>query len=171
MRAKSFVIAALALLLLAAPAWAGETAPAWIVDVHDGDTFTARGWFGEARKLRLACADAPEMESTRWTRQPHAQEALEFAALHLLDQWAAIEVVATSYGREVVRIKTNYDGWDLAASAISAGWAWAAVDYPYCRAVAKHYRMLEAQARAAKRGLWADPNPREPGKWRKGEGK
>lgn len=174
MRAKRFLIAAmawsvpLALLLLATPAGA-KSVPAWVVEVHDGDTFTALGWFGQEQKLRLACADTPEMESTRWKRQPYALEAQQHAEGLVADRWVATERVSNSYGRDVVHLRNRPWTNDLAASLVEAGLAWATVDYPYCRAKAAKLRDLEAQARAAGRGLWADPNPCPPSKWRKGK--
>jgi len=48
-----------ALLLLAAPAAAGELAGT-VVGVHDGDTVTVKS-DGRTRRIRLACIDAPEL--------------------------------------------------------------------------------------------------------------
>jgi endonuclease YncB( thermonuclease family) len=157
----------LALLLLAAPAAAGSR-PAWIIANHDGDTFTALEPFGQERELRLACADTPEMESSRWKRQPWALEAKNYAGALTLDRWVAVVKLSSSYGRDVVRITTAEHG-DLATDLIKSGLAWAAVDYPYCRGMTAHYKALETMARREKRGLWADPNPCKPAKWRRGE--
>ncbi len=168
MRAKSLIIAILALLLLAAPAWAAPR-PVWITEAHDGDTFTPLPALGSGPEIRLACADTPEMAGTRLARQPHAAEARDFAWALLAGRWASAEHAGWSYGREVMHIWTADNG-DLAAQMVMHGWAWATVEgYPYCRAKAAELRAMEADARKAKVGLWADENPCPPSAWRKGQ--
>jgi len=60
---------------LAEPEMAGGPRPVRITAAHDGDTFTPLPAFGSGPDIRLACADTPEMEASRWPRQPHAQQA------------------------------------------------------------------------------------------------
>ncbi len=156
----------LALLLLAAQAGA-ESIPAWIVGGYDGDTYTSRGFFGQERRLRLACADAPEIRG----KQPGALEARDFA-LHLIrDRWVATVKVGESHGREVVHIILG-DGVDLATALVGNGWARAATNYPYCRAKARELREREAFARWARLGIWGHADPRArimPRDWRGGK--
>ena len=67
---------------------------------------------------------------------------------------------ADQYGRPVVQAEA--DGVNVNAEQVRRGFAWAWPRYT------TDPRLLDwqAEARAARRGLWADPNPVEPWVWR-----
>lgn len=133
-----------------------ETFTARVVELHDADTmWIDRG--GIKTKVRLAWVDAPEIG------QPDGVEARAFAAKLLLDKIVTISHgKAASYGRPVVQILlADQSGYN--AALVQAGHAW--VDQRYSKS--KLLLGLQAEAQAAKRGLWAMKNPTPPWLWRK----
>jgi len=69
-------------------------------------------------------------------------------------------------GRTLARVTCA--GVDANAEQVRRGWAW--VFIRYAPKDSPLYR-LEAEARADKRGLWADDEPVPPWGWRRGTGK
>ncbi len=155
----------LSILILARPARAGQDnppAPGWVLDVHDGDTLVVASDLGPVR-VRLRCADAPEMAGPRWPEQPGARQARDLVRrLVLAPRWVALYGRGSSYGRAVRRVVLQ-DGRDLAEVLVGAGLAW--VDTRYCRNA--NLLRLQAEARRARRGLWGLPGPHvPPWEWR-----
>jgi endonuclease YncB( thermonuclease family) len=70
-------------------------------------------------------------------------------------------ITTDKYGRKVCRVEV--DGQDLSVELLRAGLAWHYKRYNQEPALAS----LQAEARARKRGLWADPNPIPPWEWRR----
>ena len=64
-------------------------------------------------------------------------------------------------GREVARV--HVDGRDLSLELLRAGFAWHYRRYSRESSLAR----LQAEARAARRGLWADARPVPPWEWRR----
>lgn len=131
-----------------------RTAEVTIIGVIDGDTVSAQ-LDGQRVRLRLARIDAPER------RQPWGRRS-EQSLRELV--WKKRVQIAWSerdrYGRPLVEIRL--DGKDVAREQLRRGMAWV-------------YRpgdgdtellALEREARAARRGLWADPSPIAPWDWR-----
>lgn len=154
---------ALALLLLAAlpaapcGAWTGA-----VVAVHDGDTLTVQRLDGGGtRRVRVYGVDCPELG------QPGGDAARELTTRLLTGK--TVEVIparARSYRREVAGVVLLEDMLVLQEALVSAGLAW--VDGRYCRlAVCAHWQRHEADARAARRGLWAEEDPAPPWQWRR----
>lgn len=146
-----FVILALALSL---PVWADTTGV--VVSVHDGDTLTVLVDKQEV-KVRLAEIDAPEL------RQPFGNRSKQSLAELCFQVPAEIELVAKDrYGRSVGKVQCGE--MDAAAHQVALGMAW--VFDRYAPKDSKLYG-LQAGAKAAKRGLWADNEPIPPWEWRK----
>lgn len=123
---------------------------------HDGDTLTCvaeRGTF----VVRVAGLDAPETGQAYWRVSR--------------DQLRHLAVPGTrakcykrdDYGREVCRLLAP-DGTDIVHSLIGAGLAWHSKRYAGEQTAAERaeYGNHEVQARAEKRGLWAEPDPMSP---------
>lgn len=156
------LLCALTLLLLSqAPAHAF---PAEVLSVHDGDSITARR-VGPVRhkpdKVRVYGIDCPELG------QPYGEEARELTA-RILDG-KTVEVVPAqkgkSYRREVGGIVLLGDMLVIQDALVSAGLAW--VDDRFCKLpVCDLWRLHQREARAARRGLWADEAPVPPWTWR-----
>ena len=137
-----------------------------VVDVSDGDSVrfaTASG----VRKIRLDSIDAPERSAGRdRPGQPHAE-----ASRRHLEQWLAGRRVTAychaidQYGRDVCIVQ-DAQGATANRAQVEGGHAWAytAAKGRYLRDVT--FPHLQSEARAARRGLWVDPDPVAPWTWR-----
>ncbi len=134
-----------------------------VLNIHDGDTLTCvsntdRGSF----VVRFAGIDAPETGQAYWR-----------VARDRLKELAAPGTVAEcykqdQYGRQVCRLRSP-DGRDLADAMIGEGLAWHAVRFVNEQTPEERdrYAKLEAEAKAATRGLWAQPDPMPPSECRR----
>ena len=139
-----------------AQAWPGE-----VLTVHDGDTVRVQPAEGEAMSIRVYGVDCPELG------QPYGTEARNLTAQLLNGRRVEIIPAQTrkSHKREVAGVVLLDDMIVLQDALISAGLAW--VDNRFCRmAVCDLWRQHQADAKAARRGLWSDDNPIPPWAWR-----
>ncbi len=128
-----------------------------VVGVGDGDTLTVRTDGGRRVRVRLAGIDAPEHD------QPYGVAATRSLAGLALNRVVRVRVVAEDdYGRTVGAVRSG--GRDLDAEQVRRGMAW--VYRRYARS--RRLYALEAEAKQARRGLWADSNPIPPWDWRHG---
>jgi endonuclease YncB( thermonuclease family) len=140
---------ALSIVACAAHAFAGK-----VIGVSDGDTLTVLDRQQPVR-VRLAGIDAPE------TGQPFARRAktslseLAFGKVALVDAHGR-----DVYGRVLGRVRVG--SVDLSAEQVRRGYAW--VFRRFTRD--PELIALEDDARAARRGLWADRAPIPPWTWR-----
>src|SRR6266540_3845891 len=139
-------------LLAAAEQFTGK-----VVGISDGDTLSVLR-DGKAVKVRLHGVDTPEKA------QAFGTQARKFTSDAAFQQTVTVEVHTTDrYGRLVGEVLLP-DGRSLNQELVRAGMAWWYRQYaPKDTALAQ----LEADARAAKRGLWADASPVPPWEWRK----
>ncbi|MCK9459785.1 MAG: thermonuclease family protein [Proteobacteria bacterium] len=127
-----------------------------VVAVLDGDTVDVMHE-GRAVRVRLAGIDCPEK------KQPFGKKAKRRAS-----ELAFGRVVRVSsetrdrYGRAVGKVALP-DGGSLNEILVRDGLAW------WYRQYSKDTRLgeLEAEAKAARRGLWADPDPTPPWEYRR----
>jgi endonuclease YncB( thermonuclease family) len=139
---------------VAAPA---ENLGALVVGVTDGDTIKVLR-NGRHEALRLHGIDAPEKG------QAFGQRAKQFTSGLAFGKTVAVRVRGLDrYGRTIGDVVLP-DGRNLNQEVVRAGYAWWYRRYSADQRLAA----LEAEARAARRGLWADPNPQPPWEWRKG---
>lgn len=159
MKTVRFYSLAAALAVAFVTAQAGSPNPVTITGpvtgISDGDTFYM-AIEGTPTRLRLAQIDAPEKA------QPFGRRAEQ----SLRDLIGKREVTATwtkadRYGRPIVQVEV--DGVNVNAEQVRRGFAWVYRQYATDRSLYD----LEAEARAARLGLWADPNAVEPWEWRK----
>ncbi|OJW21141.1 MAG: hypothetical protein BGO49_24310 [Planctomycetales bacterium 71-10] len=148
------------LLIFAAPGCFADY-PAKVVGVSDGDTLTVLTAEKRQVKIRLHGIDAPE------SGQDFGQRAKQAASELAFGKAVTIRPVDTDrYGRTVAEV-TLPDGRSLNRELTREGCCW------WYRAYAPNDRTLaslEAQAKAAKRGLWSQPGAIPPWDWRKGVG-
>ena len=132
-----------------------------VTRVWDGDTLWVRpDGDGKPVKLRLQGLDAPE---SCQAGGPQATAALKS---RVLGQRVQVQAKATdTYQRRVVNV--SFAGEDVGAWMVSQGHAWS---YGF-RYHAGRYAAEEHAARAAGRGLFADPHAIEPRIFRKQHGK
>ena len=155
---RSRTSAALASALVgvcAACAVAGSTFTGRVVGVADGDTISVLR-DGRAERIRLAGIDCPERGQAFGTRARQATS-----------EWAYGQYVTVlvrdrdDYGRLVGDVVLP-DGRMLNGELVRAGLAWAS----RYRGGDAELERLEAEARAARRGLWSDPHAVPPWRFR-----
>jgi endonuclease YncB( thermonuclease family) len=139
-------------ILVCAEQFAGK-----VVGISDGDTISVLR-AGKAVKVRLYGIDAPEKA------QAFGTKARQFTATLVFQKDVTVIMRATDlYGRIVGEVLLP-DGRSLSQELVKAGMAWWYKPYA---AKDTTLAQLEAEARAAKRGLWADAHPMPPWAWRK----
>lgn len=145
---------ALWLGLCAGPAMAWECDAARVLRVHDGDTVTVRCGTGKPVKLRLASVDAPELHQPGGTASRDALSAL------LSQGTVTVRSRAVDrYQRLVAELRV--DGEEVGLLLVEQGQAWCGMR------PSAACREAQAAARAAGRGLWAEPSPQAPWQWRR----
>jgi len=137
-------------LLAAAPACAAQQFSGRVLSVEDGDTVRVQRGAGDVR-IRIFGIDAPE------ANQPYGAEAREQARRLLLDRTVVVLMKdVDQYGRLVAAL--SVDGRDVGTALISAGAAWNYAQFSQD----ERFAILESQAREARLGLWALPDPTPP---------
>lgn len=149
-----FAVIALSVVALAAPPKVTEELSGKIIAVTDGDTIKLLV-NKKSITVRLEGIDAPESKQSFGARSKQALSEMIF-------------------GKDVVVKKTGDDRYsrtlgfiflgdtDINAKMVEDGWAWHYKKYNDEERLAS----LEREARSAKRGLWADPNPLAPWEYR-----
>ena len=134
---------------------APSTITAMVVGVKDGDTVELL-YAGNTLRARLAHIDAPE------GGQPFGKAAKQQLSDRCFGMMVRVEQTSRPdrYGRLIVVL--HADGVNLNRAMVSAGYAWHFTRYSKDAS----YASAERQARAARRGLWADPVPVAPWDWR-----
>jgi endonuclease YncB( thermonuclease family) len=143
-------------LLCILPLWAhAEVFDAFVLFVTDGDSLTVSRE-GERIKIRLADIDAPEKE------QPFGKQSrVSLRELAGKRQVRIDSRAVDQYGRLVAQV--GIEGLDVNREQVRRGMAWT---YSYRRAD-NPYQDSQEEARAAGRGLWSQPDPQPPWRWRK----
>ncbi len=121
------------------------------VRIIDGDTFEGLA-DGMTYRIRMDAIDAPERG------QPFYRRSKDM--LGLLCSEAPLRVVLLNkdrYGRWIGRVFDRNDR-HVNALMISEGMAWHYLKYSDDKTLSR----LESEARAARKGLWADPSPVAP---------
>ena len=128
-----------------------------VVAVTDGDTITVLDEMDKGNfKIRLDKIDAPEKQ------QAFGNKAKQFLSSLIFGKQVSIRYKAIDrYGRILGVIYC--DGAEINLVMVQNGYAWHYSYYDQPPA----YIQAEKQARADKKGLWADPNPVNPYEFRK----
>ena len=128
-----------------------------VVGVSDGDTISVM-WGSQAEKVRLRGIDAPEKA------QPFGERAKQFTSNQAFGKTVTVQVSEIDYYDRYIGVVTLPDGSVLNSNIVRNGYAW------WYRPYAPDAKLLgdyEQEARAARRGLWADYAPRAPWTWHK----
>lgn len=145
-----------ALCLLLSFALFAEEIAGRVVRVADGDTITVLDAAKTQHKIRLNGIDAPEK------KQAFGNVARKHLSLLVADKDVSVTYTKRDrYGRILGTVFVN--GKDANLEMLKVGMAWHYKKYDKTPA----YAQAEAEARAAKRGLWQDKNPIEPESFRK----
>lgn len=121
----------------------------------DGDSLTV---LRESRplKIRLANVDSPEK------RQDFGERAKQSLSELCYRKQAVVRIVDTDrYGRAVALV--SCDGTDVNRAQVERGFAWVYTKYNKDPVLP----ILQAEALAKRRGLWADANPVAPWDFRR----
>jgi endonuclease YncB( thermonuclease family) len=142
---------------------AGQPIPVVVQSVVDGDTINI---VGEKNRIRLASIDAPEL-SHGYGRpgQPFGQFAKSALEVRLRAGEVSLDCVDVDrYGRSICVVFQA--GFNVNQWMVEQGLAWAnTAQVRYLRS--REYLALQDRAKAAQKGLWAEPNPVEPWLWRR----
>ena len=138
-----------------------------VESVTDGDTFR----LANGARVRLIGIDTPETSASSrsdGTDQPFAAEAKAFATRAIAGRTVRLEFDKErqdKYGRFLAYVwyRDRDRGHELLLNEelLLAGLARARLRYPYSEQMKRRFRAAEADARQARRGLWA-MNPTEP---------
>jgi len=126
-----------------------------VTEVQDGDSLTLVDW-RRTYRIRLTDIDAPERE------QPRGEDSRASLFNICALKWATAETSREDrFGRTLARVTCA--GVDANAEQVRRGWAWV-----FTRFAAKDSPLhgVQAEAKAARRGLWADSEPLPPWEWR-----
>ncbi len=153
-----FFLTTLLIVLLSTTAIACEKCEV-VVGVVDGDTVIIM-CEGKVKEVHLASVDAPQME------QPYGKNAKDFAEKLMLNHVATIRYIDNNRATDIV----SSDGKSLKWGLIRAGLAWYPENHQKktLRNVNDKVGKYERKARRARKGLWAQDNPRPPWELHKG---
>ena len=137
---------------MAASQFTGE-----VVGVLEGDIIKIMDSRRAPHKIRLYGIDCPE------TNQTQGPQAKQFSSDKVLGQHVRVEVVSHDHaGREVAIIYGR--GFCLNADLLKAGLAW--VRPQSYKEQGQDWPVLQSSAKAAQRGVWSDPSPIPPWKFK-----
>lgn len=139
-----------------------ETLVGEVVGLADGDTVTVLDAQRVQHKIRLAGIDAPE-KGMPWGQKSKEALSDRVYRLTVTVEWQKHD----RYGRLVGKIMV--DGRDANLAQVADGMAWHYKDYQNEQTLEDRLRYAQAEldARNARRGLWAEPEPVAPWTWRK----
>ena len=143
--------------LLGNYALAAERLEGKVVGVHDGDTLTLLVAGNKTLRVRMAQIDAPESQQAFGQKSKQSLSDMAFNKYALVDKEAV-----DRYGRIVGTVFV--DDLNVNRKQVEQGMAWAYRQYVHDNTLLQ----LEANAKQAGIGLWADPNPVPPWEYRHG---
>jgi micrococcal nuclease len=130
-----------------------------VVGVTDGDTLTVLRT-RQAERVRLQGVDAPEK------RQAYGERARRFTADLAFDRTVTVRTAGRDRNGRLLGEVVLPDGRSLNQELVRAGYAWWFRKYSRDGRLAR----LEEEARAGRRGLWADRSPEAPWDFRGRQG-
>ena len=149
-----------ALLLAITTALIADELRGKVVSIADGDTITVLDENKKQNKVRLNGIDAPEKKQA-FGAKGKARLGELVAGKDVVVEWKEKD----KYGGIVGQV---YQGsLDVNLQMVKEGLAWHYKKYSKATDLGK----AEAEAKAGKKGLWADPNPVPPWEFRKTEKK
>ena len=142
-------------LALAVPTVAQAGFSAKVVAVHEGDRLTI---YHDGRKavIFLKGIDCPELN------QPYGKKAKQVMQAYVGSREVVIQSIERDRQGQVLAEVFLQDGRNVAQELVKEGLAWSRGG----TAAGQSFDDDEQLARAAKAGLWADPNPVPPWKWK-----
>lgn len=143
------------LLILPYHAIAGTEFVARVLAVHEGDRVTIH-YRGKNEMVALRDVNGPE------PKQPYGKQAKHATAAYLANRDVVVrDITKDQEGRTTADILLN-DGRNIAHELVKEGLAWVQPGEVHDPAL----KDLEELARASKHGLWSEPAPVPPWKWK-----
>ncbi|PKA82448.1 endonuclease YncB(thermonuclease family) [Ulvibacter sp. MAR_2010_11] len=133
-----------------------DTLTGKVVSITDGDTFKLLTQDSILHRVRLANIDCPEK------KQPFSKSAKQFVSDAIFGKEVTITVLSKDRNKRLIANVKYGKGLILNEELLKHGYAWHFVKYSDDPSL----QQLEDAARAAKLGLWQDPNPIPPWEWR-----
>lgn len=144
-----------ALIVLPSPAAAGTEFVARVLTVHEGDRLTIHHQ-GRKDMVHLRDVDCPEL------KQPFGKQAKHATAAYLANREVVVRALKKDQqGRMAADILLK-DGRNVARELVKEGLAWVQPGEVHDPTL----KDLEELARASKNGLWSEPEPVPPWKWK-----
>jgi endonuclease YncB( thermonuclease family) len=139
-----------------------------VVGIVDGDTLTVLDAQQRRVRIRLATLDAPER------KQAWGQRARQYLASRTWRKTVEVTPLQHDrYGRLIAIVRlpcqpADCQGEDVGLAILNTGMAWFSRRYAHDRTDRDQrlYAAAERAARAARQGLWQDPHPIPPWRWR-----
>ncbi|EYC50011.1 nuclease [Hylemonella gracilis str. Niagara R] len=159
-----------------------QAAPVRVLAVLDGDTLEVEDRHQRRWRIRLQGVDAPELaqarrrqgQTCRTQPQPHAEAARQALADKVQGQAVRLRTEGTrSYDRVVAYVLLGRR--EVNREMVAEGWAWSLDRHHALPAERRSYARSQGEARAARRGLWAETRegqaPKHPARWRAEHGR
>ena len=140
---------------IVSPALALAESLARVLIVHDGDRLTIH-YEGHREVVHLRGVDCPEL------KQPYGKQAKHATAAYVANREVVVrDMKRDRQGRLAADILLA-DGRNIAHELVKEGLAWVHPEGVGDQAL----KDMEELARASKNGLWSEPNPVPPWKWK-----
>ena len=153
---KHHVMAGLVLALVAAcPVLSWADFVARVVTVHEGDRLTIRH-DGRSETIYLKHVDCPELN------QPYGKQAKHAMAAYIGSRDVLVRGLTRDKQGRVSAEVLLHDGRNVGRELLKEGLAW----WQRSAAGDAGLEVLEELARASGKGLWSEPNPVPPWKWK-----
>lgn len=153
---KHQIMTGLVLALLAAcPTLSWADFVARVVTVHEGDRLTIRH-DGRNEVIHLKDIDCPEL------KQPYGKQAKQAIAAYVGNRDVVVQGLTRDKQGRVSAKVLLHDGRNVGHELLKEGLAW----WQRSASSDASLEVVEQLARAAGKGLWADPNPVPPWKWK-----
>ena len=153
---KHHIMAGLVLALVATcPALSWADFAARVVTVHEGDRLTIR-YDGRSETIYLKGIDCPE------TKQPYGKQAKRAIIAYVGNRDVVVQGLTRNKEGRVFAEVLLQDGRNVGHELLKEGLAW----WQKSTSSDASLETLEELARAERKGLWSQPNPVPPWKWK-----
>lgn len=143
------------LLTLPVQALAGTEFVARVLTVYEGDRVMIH-YEGKNEMVALRDVDCPEL------KQPYGKQAKHVTAAYIANREVVVRELKRDRQGKITADILLHDGRNIAQELVKEGLAWVQPGEVHDPAL----KDLEELARASKAGLWAEPDPVPPWKWK-----
>jgi len=142
-------------LVIISPALAQAEFVARVLIVHEGDRLTIHHQ-GRKEMVYLREVDCPEL------KQPYGKQAKHATAAYIANREVIVRDMKQDRQGRIIADILLPDGRQIAHELVKEGLAWVQPGSVHDQAL----KDMEELARASKNGLWSEPNPIPPWKWK-----